>query len=129
MRTSMNLFSFLSPSSVKSKFTEILSQHIYSIQKSSENINVTPLFLADHNPQEDPSATSSLSAIKHKNAVPREAVVPRIVPKKEVKPEPSTVKEEKKVIAKKPVGIEAAFAKSSSKSSQNFPLQYKYGKN
>jgi len=102
---------------VKSKFTEILSQHIYSVQKSSENINVTPLFLADHNPQEDPSATSSLAAIKHKNAVPREAVVPRIIPKKEIKPEPSAVKEEKKVIAKKPVGIEAAFAKSSSKSS------------
>jgi len=111
---------------VKSKFTEILSEHIYSVQKSSENINVTPLFLADHNPQEDPSTTSSLAAIKHKNAVPREAIVPRIIPKKEIKPEPKVVKEEKKAIAKKPVGIEAAFSKSSSKSS---PVKNEASKN
>ena len=104
--------------SVKAKFTEVLSEHIYSVQKSPENITMTSLFLADKStPGHDFTAAAGLTSIKHKAAVPREAVIMPQVPKKEIKTEPAPVKktEEKKEQVKKAVGIEAAFSKVSAK--------------
>jgi len=103
---------------VKTKFTEVLSEHIYSVQKSPENITMTSLFLADKStPGHDFTAAAGLTSIKHKAAVPREAVMMPQVPKKEVKTEPAPVKknEEKKELVKKATGIEAAFSKVSAK--------------
>ena len=104
--------------SIKAKFTEVLSEHIYSVQKSPDNIMMTSLFLADKStPGHDFTAAAGLTSIKHKAAVPREAVIMPQVPKKEIKTEPAPVKktEEKKEQVKKAVGIEAAFSKVSAK--------------
>jgi len=103
---------------VKAKFTEVLSEHIYSVQKSPENITMTSLFLADKSsPGHDFTAAAGLTSIKHKAAVPRESVIMPQVTKKEVKTEPAPVKktEEKKEQVKKATGIEAAFSKVSAK--------------
>ena len=104
--------------SVKAKFTEVLSEHIYSVQKSPENITMTSLFLADKStPGHDFTAAAGLTSIKHKAAVPREAVIMPQVTKKEIKTEQAPVKktEEKKEQVKKSAGIEAAFSKVSTK--------------
>jgi len=103
---------------VKAKFTEVLSEHIYSVQKSPENITMTSLFLADKSsPGHDFTAAAGLTSIKHKAAVPRESVIMPQVTKKEVNTEPAPVKktEEKKEQVKKATGIEAAFSKVSAK--------------
>jgi len=103
---------------VKAKFTEVLSEHIYSVQKSPENITMTSLFLADKStPGHDFTAAAGLTSIKHKAAVPRESVIMPQVTKMEVKTEPAPVKktEEKKEQVKKTTGIEAAFSKVSAK--------------
>ena len=105
-------------SRVKAKFSEVLSEHIYSVQKSPENVSMTSLFLADKStPGHDFTAAAGLTSIKHKAAVPREAVIMPQVAKKEVKTEPAPVKktEEKKETVKKSTGIEAAFSKVSAK--------------
>ena len=99
---------------VKSKFSEVLSQHIYSVQKTSESVNVTSLFGADkQEPGQDVTAGASLASIKHKAAVPREAIIraPAVV-KQEIKTQPIAKKEEKKDSAKKVTGIEASFSKT-----------------
>jgi len=99
---------------VKSKFSEVLSQHIYSVQKTSESVNVTSLFGADkQEPGQDVTAGASLASIKHKAAVPREAIIraPAVV-KQDIKTEPIAKKEEKKDTAKKVTGIEASFSKT-----------------
>lgn len=99
---------------VKSKFSEVLSQHIYSVQKTSESVNVTSLFGADkQEPGQDVTAGASLASIKHKAAVPREAIIraPAVV-KQDIKTEPIAKKEEKKDSAKKVTGIEASFSKT-----------------
>ena len=103
---------------VKTKFTEVLSEHIYSVQKSPDNVTMTSLFLADKSsPGHDFTAAAGLTSIKHKAAVPREAIIMPQVTKKEVKTEPAIVKktEEKKDPVKKSSGIEAAFSKVSAK--------------
>ena len=68
---------------VKAKFTEVLSEHIYSVQKSPENITMTSLFDADKStPGHDFTAAAGLTSIKHKAAVPREAVImPEVIKK------------------------------------------------
>jgi len=100
---------------VKAKFTEVLSQHIYSVQKSSESVSVTSLFGADKPEHgQDVTAGASLASIKHKAAVPREGIIraPPVV-KQEIKSEPIVKKEEKKDSVKKGSGIEAVVKKPS----------------
>jgi len=99
---------------VKAKFAEMLSQHIYSVQKSSESVSVTSLFGADKPEHgQDVTAGASLASIKHKAAVPREGIIraPPVV-KQEIKSEPIVKKEEKKDSVKKGSGIEASFSKT-----------------
>lgn len=94
---------------VLSKFSKVHSQHIYSVQLA-EAVSQTSLYATDLEVfKEDPAGATALTAIKNKNAVPREAVrIPietkKVEIKKEVKPE--VKKEVKKT------GIEGAFAKT-----------------
>ena len=103
---------------VRAKFSELLSEHVYSVQKSAEGVAVTSLFLADKSqPGQDFTAAAALTAVKHKAAVPREAVMvaaPSV--KKEVSVKKEEAKKEKEPV-KKSAGIEAAFSKTSNKKS------------
>ena len=57
---------------VKARFTKVLSEHIYSVQKSSENVTLTSMFLADKSmPGHDFTAAAALTSIKHSDAVSR----------------------------------------------------------
>ena len=98
---------------VKSKFKEILSQHVYSVQRSGD-VSMSSLFVVDKLDQsEEVTGAAGLTAIKHKAAVPREAIIrPQKTVKKEIKTEP--VKKEQ---PKKSSAIEAAFSKSSNRKS------------
>merc|ERR1719430_2430314 len=91
------------------KFSKVYSQHIYSVQLA-EAVNKTSLYATDLEVfKEDPTGVTALTAIKNKNAVPREAVrIPIEVKKTEIKKEakPEIKKEVKKT------GIEGAFAKA-----------------
>jgi len=92
------------------KFSKVFSQHIYSVQLA-EAISQTSLYATDLEVfKEDPAGATALTAIKHKAAVPREAVrVPvETVKKVEIKKE---IKQEVKKEVKKR-GIEGAFAKA-----------------
>merc|ERR1719430_2951537 len=89
------------------KFSKVYSQHIYSVQLA-EAVNKTSLYATDLEVfKEDPTGVTALTAIKNKNAVPREAIrIPIEVKKTEIKKE---VKQEIKKEVKK-TGIEGAFA-------------------
>jgi len=89
------------------EFSKVYSQHIYSVQLA-EAVNQTSLYATDLEVfKEDPTGATALTAIKNKNAVPREAVRISIeVKKTEIKKE---VKQEIKKEVKK-TGIEGAFA-------------------
>jgi len=91
------------------KFSKVYSQHIYSVQLA-EAVNQTSLYATDLEVfKEDPAGATALTAIKNKNAVPREAIrVPIEHKKAEVKKEPKP--EMKKEVKK--TGIEGAFAKA-----------------
>merc|ERR1739838_345068 len=59
---------------ILSKFSKVYSQHIYSVQLA-EAVNQTSLYATDLEVfKEDPTGATALTAIKNKNAVPREAV-------------------------------------------------------
>lgn len=94
---------------VISKFSKVHSQHIYSVQQA-EAVSQTSLYATDLEVfKEDPAGATALTAIKNKNAVPREAVrIPIETKKVEIKKEakPEIKKEVKKS------GIEGAFAKT-----------------
>jgi len=93
---------------VLSKFSKVHSQHIYSVQLA-EAVSQTSLYATDLEVfKEDPAGATALTAIKNKNAVPREAVRIPIEVKKEIKKE---VKPEIKKEVKK-TGIEGAFGKA-----------------
>ena len=97
-------------------FSSILSQHIYSVQQNNTTVSVSSLFCADQNKNSQDmsvAAIAQLNAIKHKNAVPREAVSLPPVIKKEIKTEPVVKKEP----SKKTGGIQEAFNKATKKSS------------
>jgi len=91
------------------KFSKVFSQHIYSVQLT-EAVSQSSLFATDLEVfREDPAGATALTAIKHKAAVPREAVrIPVEIKKVEVKKE---IKQEVKKEVKKS-GIEGAFAKT-----------------
>jgi len=94
---------------VLSKFSKVHSQHIYSVQQA-EAVSQTSLYATDLEVfKEDPAGATALTAIKNKNAVPREAVrIPIETKKVEIKKEPKP--EIKKEVKK--TGIEGAFAKT-----------------
>ena len=96
-------------------FKTILSQHIYSVQQNNNTVSATSLFCADQIKNSHDISVASIAgfnAIKHKNAVPREAVrVPTVI-KKEIKTEPVVKKEP----SKKTSGIQDAFSKVTKKS-------------
>ena len=97
-------------------FSSVLTQHIYSVQQNNNTVSVTSLFCADQNRNNQDMSVASiagLNSIKHKNAVPREAVSVPTVIKKEIKAEPVGKKEP----GKKSGGIQEAFNKATKKSS------------